>query len=223
MDDFRDQYWPLASDLVLVDTRLDQAVAWWADEGEVGEYTPEPILGPLTSMLDRLPPLTAPSGIRRLFVETRGKWVAMFNNARDREHVHLLAETASEELDTRAIGLSANRDTLRNRGRAGVPGGVTLSFFERGNAVRSLYAARVGRGWKFGQDGPPLEFEDVERYRARRVQDRLTDQLAEQYVRAWTVIEVWSADSYGPRGVVLHHRAVPVLYAQTLAEAQAAR
>jgi len=56
-------------------------------------------------------------------------------------------------------------------------------------------------GRAFDSDGPVLPFEQVERYREKRIRDRFTPEMLEAYARALG-IDLFNAKFYGPRFVL---------------------
>ena len=56
--------------------------------------------------------------------------------------------------------------------------------------------------WIFETEGEIQPFERVEKYKAKRIQDRFTDDLLEEYCLALG-IRLFDAEFYGPRGVLV--------------------
>jgi hypothetical protein len=207
----------------LVEAEPAATAAWFYPRSD--QCPREIVQGSFEELLARLPPLTSPHPMRALFVRSGRIWTAHFHNGREGGNVDLLAESASEKLDCRAAGVDVTADTWRAGGREGVPGGTTLSLFELGERVRTIYAIRDGDRWEFDQWGDPLPFEEVERYGERRIRDRFTPEMAERYMRAWAGIRIFDADFYAPdgRGILLHWQKPKPTVVESLEEAQSRR
>ena len=85
-----------------------------------------------------------------------------------------------------------------------------------------MSALHDGDRWRFDMVGEPLPFEDVERYRARRVRDRFPHDLLDRYLQELGV-SVFDADFYMPEGraFLLQSRKSEVLALDTVTLEQA--
>jgi hypothetical protein len=63
------------------------------------------------------------------------------------------------------------------------------------NVQRSIFAANDGGRWKFGANGQPLDFEQLECYKARQIRDRFTPELLDEYLQHFG-IRFFSPDFY---------------------------
>ncbi len=63
------------------------------------------------------------------------------------------------------------------------------------NVQRSIFAANDGGRWKFGANGQPFDFEQLERYKARQIQDRFTPEMLDDYLQHFG-IDFFSPDFY---------------------------
>jgi hypothetical protein len=223
MNSLFEGFWPLLTSVVVAEAEPSAVADWWRQANGL-DYRESVLEGSAEQLLSLVPPLTAPVAVRELFVRVGPDWCAHVHNGRDRGNPHFVAEDTSRRLDCRAIGVSARDDTLRDNGRSGIPGGVGLSFYEKGSHLRAISAIGDYDGrWEFEETGTPLPFEDIDRYRATSIRERLTVELAENYVREWTGVGIFFEDSYGPDGVLLTRTDAPVNIEESLAEAQAVR
>ncbi len=109
----------------------------------------------------------------------------------------------AETLGCRGMRIGAVPHTLhKDRGRYGI---VALEVYgpQRThwlNYVRTLYAMNDGGRWAFGQSGEPFPFEKQEQYQARRVRDRFTFDMLEEYLRQLG-LSPFEEDFYLPEGV----------------------
>jgi hypothetical protein len=90
------------------------------------------------------------------------------------------------------------------------------------NVERSVSVINDVGGWEFNAIGTLQEFEHAEHYTARRIADRLTPEMLEEYCRALG-IRLFDEDFYGRAGVITHAYPwfLPRLASMTLAEARA--
>jgi hypothetical protein len=70
------------------------------------------------------------------------------------------------------------------------------------NSIRAIYAANDGGRWTFGAHGEVQPFEKPESYTARRVKDRLTPEMLEEYCAALGV-RYFDPSFYLPEGVLI--------------------
>jgi len=89
------------------------------------------------------------------------------------------------------------------------------------NIERRVSAINDVDGWDFQSIGTVQDFEHVERYAARRIADRLTSEMLEDYCGALG-IKLFDEDFYGGAGVITHSSPwfLPRLPTVTLAEAR---
>ena len=92
--------------------------------------------------------------------------------------------------------------TYDARTRSGEFGAVAFETLEDHgtdwlNAGRTIHAGYYDDGWEFGANGPPLPFEESERYNERRIRDRFTDEMLERYC-AQLGIDLFNENFYGP-------------------------
>ncbi len=133
---------------------------------------------PLETVLSALLPLTAPLRERFLFLETRSAWTAFLDNFWRGTDAAAPVHYLSKRLGTRGIRVTVVADDARE------DAGTILEVCEADGSRRSIFCARDGNRWKFGENGTPLDIEDLDRYKAKRVKDRFPPQLAMEYLAA---------------------------------------
>jgi hypothetical protein len=149
------------------------------------------IAGELREKITYLLPLTSVERVRSLFVPTASQWTAYFDNGwrgTDPSAVRYL----SSQIRCRAIRAVCVPHTIRKT-PAGELGRYGATIFElraadsRGcyssNHVRAVYATNDGGPWCFGAFGDPLDFEQLDQYKAPRVRDRFTPAMLDAYLR----------------------------------------
>jgi hypothetical protein len=182
---------------------------------------------PLAGALRQLEPLDMASQ-RVLFLSTRGQWTACFDNGAKGGNPSTIVGELSQRMKIRGLACTCIPNTLTRRDGAkpGTWGAVKFVLFSPEkqaflNVERSVGVANDVRGWEFHSRGKVQPFEQVDRYAARRVADRLTAELLEAYCRAFG-IDLFDAEFYGGPGVVTHARPwfLPKLATVTLADAR---
>lgn len=90
-------------------------------------------------------------------------------------------------LAARELRCLATRATVAEEG-SGSYGAAIFEVFDPSatsdplRCRRNIYAANDGGTWRFGAYGQAFEFEDVERYRRRRIRDRFTPAMVVDYL-----------------------------------------
>jgi hypothetical protein len=131
------------------------------------------INGSLSDALTQLLPLTAARIIRDLFVPTKGKWVAYFNNGRLGTDLAGLSVMA-KGLKTRAVEAAYQPEKIRLLNNEPNPHGGALTFvvYDSNNAVRYIGLINEDGRWSFEVNGKPFAFEKTSMYQAERIKDR---------------------------------------------------
>lgn len=133
----------------------------------------------LPKVLSTLLPLTSRT-CRWLFVETKSDWCAFFSNWWRGTDSTAIAPLGGVRLSCRSIRCT------------NVPYGESLgaifevyrpSWGEYGNTERTISALKDGSNWAFDVIGEPFGFEQVERYQDRRIRDRFTPEMLDQYLK----------------------------------------
>jgi hypothetical protein len=158
------------------------------------------------SLAEALARLSPGNGTDELLMETQSPWVAIFNGSSDPSSpVHYIAT----KMPCRGLLVDCTEDTYDAKTRQGQPGGVQMTISE-GPADSTIYATRRAisatnqcGSWDWHEYGERLTFEQPEHYQARRVRDRFTAQLLEQYCAAMG-IRVFDPSFYGPRCALLY-------------------
>lgn len=149
-------------------------------------YTARPLSSNLNAAFRLLNPLAA-YPTRHLLLRTVSGGTAYFNNHLMMQGDYALAGEVSGELKTRAVAVVNQEETVRKtasgqwRGEWGVR---RFIVYENGELVRAVHCYHGDDGWEFGEEGKPLPFEDVERYKAKRKRERLTSEMVEAYLGA---------------------------------------
>jgi hypothetical protein len=229
-----DRWAPVTSELGFLETdaaHAARAFAAWQGKLQAGRgiaVEARPVSGSLEHVLSTLLPLSDPEVQRYLFLPTRSAWTAYLENSwRGTDAASSMAYMA-RTLGCRGMRVVAVPHTLREKG--GRYGMVALEVYGPQNIgtrnfLRTLYAANDGGRWVFGQSGEPFPFEKLEQYQARRVRDRFTFDMLEEYLRHLG-LSPFEEDFYLPEGTPawLVERKGPVLPHQkeyTLAQARA--
>ncbi len=162
------------------------------------------VAGDLPTRIQMLLPLTSVEARRFLFSPTRGNWTAYLDNGWRGTDVFSTVSYLSSTIGCRGIRAVSVPHGVRKiggkeHGRSGatilelyVADSSSCSFH---NIRRSVSAVYEGR-WTFNATGePPLEFEQLERYKVRRVRDRFTPDMLDEYLRNFG-IHFFSPDFY---------------------------
>lgn len=150
------------------------------------------VVGDFPTKIESLLPLTSVERRRFLFSPTASSWTAYFDNGWRGTDVFSTVSYLCTTIGCRGIrGVSIphgiRRSAGREVGRSGatmlalyLPDSTSCSFL---NIRRSISAAYDGR-WTFDANGePPLEFEQLERYKARQIRDRFTQEMLNEYLQ----------------------------------------
>ena len=182
---------------------------------------------PLADALRQLEPLDMGSQ-RVLFLSTKGRWTACFDNGARGGNPSTFVGELSERLKVRGIACSCIPNTLtrRDAGERGTWGAVTFTLFaperrEFLNVERRVSVANDVRGWNFHSMGQVQAFEQVDRYAASRIVDRFNAAMLQDYCRALG-IDLFDEGFYGGTGAVTHARPwfLPKLATMSLSEAR---
>jgi hypothetical protein len=161
------------------------------------------LIGDFPTKLLGLLPLTSHEARRFLFLPTKSNWTAYFENGWQGNDVSAVSYL-SRKIACRAIRAVSIPHTMRKtptgvRGRFGATllevYAATSSGCSFLNIRRSISSANDGGRWRFDANGDPLEFEQLERYKARQIRDRFTPELLQDYLSNLG-IRVFSPDYY---------------------------
>jgi hypothetical protein len=183
------------------------AYVWWQKELDLSVVI-SPIELPLEQALLKLEPLITPHR-KRLLMATQSAWTAYFDNGINGSDPFPPISYLSQHLHCRGLKVTCQPHTMFSeaKGERGIYGAVQFQLFapeERDflNIERSIIAMNDGGKWIFETAGEIQPFERSEKYKAKRIRDRFTDELLEEYCLALG-IRLFDAEFYGPRGVLV--------------------
>lgn len=198
-----DRYAPITSSLGFLELPLDEAAAGllaWRKRLH-GRVTKHDVTGALPELLDLLPPLIGGIRPRELLVGTENdRWTAYFDCGLQGSDPVSTVGHLSQELGCRGlVVVSIPHTKLRY-------GSVQFQLFGPDdtdflNYVRTVSASFDTR-WQFDVSGEVQPYEQVERYQARLVRDRLTSEMVADYAAALG-IRPFDESSYTDRGVLV--------------------
>jgi hypothetical protein len=178
--------WPIGQSVAFVELSLQATLEHyerWAENWEDLPSFRELGDAPLVDLLGALLPLEMPYR-RRLLVGTAGGWTAIFDNGRGGGDPFPPASFLSRSAGVRGVAAGHTppeqypypATQLHLFGPTGRP---PLMY------VRTINAGIFDEGrWQFEVRGTPQPFEDLERYKARRVRDRFDRVLLLEYLAA---------------------------------------
>jgi hypothetical protein len=162
----------------------------------------QPLTGSLDDAVQRLFPLTLPVRTRFLFLSTESSWTAFLDNGIHGTDASGAMRVLGQRLHCQAMRVTCTRDTMPRpvtRTSKGSFGAVIWELYaENGDTRRSIFSANDGGTWKFGQSGEPFEFEQLTQYKRKRIRERFTEGLLEEYLRHFG-IRLFSPEFYMPR------------------------
>lgn len=139
-----------------------------------------------------------------LVAEGQGAWTALFrapDGASD-ALAHLAREYKWEAVDVEYV-----EDDFDYERQAGRPGGVQMALLggsdaDEMNYSRLISATNQCNRWEFDSSGRIRPFEQPERYKARRIRDRFTPEMLDEYCQALG-IRPFDETFYGPRYTIV--------------------
>jgi hypothetical protein len=149
------------------------------------------VVGDLRTKILNLLPLTSVEARRFLFSPTAGNWTAYLDNGWRGTDVFSTVSHLATTVGCRGIRAVSIPHTMRKTatGELGRYGATMLEVYAAHpsgcsflNIRRSISVANDGGRWRFDANGDPLDFEQLERYRARRIRDRFTPDLLQDYL-----------------------------------------
>jgi hypothetical protein len=203
MDLLGGTFYPITSCFGFLEADLDSVVA--ADKkGRLagGKYGVSPIKGTFPEMLNRLLPLTGPL-LRNIWVRTSGPWTAYFDNFVNGGDPYGPICHGAREIKCKGIMILNSPQTPTSWG------GARFTIFGPkgppwGNIVREISAINDEGRWDWTASGKVQPFEEVSRYGARRIKDRLTPEMLERYCAALG-IRAFDGDFYGYEGYLVEN------------------
>lgn len=158
------------------------------------------------NLVDALPQLVPMNDWPILLCETPSDWTGIVQGTRFRPEsivVHM-----SRVNSWRGLLVECIEDSFDPKTGEGIPGGVQMMTYGGSNAEkmfnleRMISATRQPGGWEFHADGPVLPFERTDRYQSRRIRDRFTPEMLEEYCLTLGN-RLFDSDFYGPRFVLI--------------------
>ncbi len=203
-----DRWAPITSEMGFLEASAEHAARAFA-AWQAGLQAPcgiavevRPVSGTLEQALSSLLPMTSPETRRHLFMPTRSPWTAYVENGWGGTDAASPMRHMALTLGCRGLRVVAVPNTIRkDKGRYGA---VMLEVYGPHrtawlNYVRALGASNDGGRWVFDQSGEPFPFEKLEQYQARRVRDRFTFDMLEEYLRHLG-LSPFEEDFYLPEG-----------------------
>jgi hypothetical protein len=183
------------------------AYVWWHKELNL-TVAINPIVLPLEQALLKLEPLITPH-VKRLLLSTQSTWTAYFDNGINGGDPFPPISYLSERLHCRGLAVTCVPHTIvrEDKRERGTYGAVQFQLFAPEprdflNIERSIVAMDDGGKWIFETMGEVQPFERVEKYKARRIRDRFTPEMLEEYCQALD-IRLFDEEFYGHAGVLI--------------------
>jgi hypothetical protein len=229
-----DRLAPTTSEIGFIEGPISRVVeafiAWQAPLQPGGvSLTSHQVSGDLETALRSLQPLTSVERRRHLFIPTRSRWVAYFDNGHRGTDVFSPISYLARTIKVNGVRVMAIPNTIKsNVGQAkGRYGGLMLETYgpERGhflNIQRSVGLINDGGRWRFDANGTPLPFEKTDRYAAKSMKERFSLADLVEYLQAFE-IRAFSEEFYEASGAQLIQKngpALPDSRAYTLEEAR---
>jgi hypothetical protein len=200
---FAEQYAPITSRIGFIEYPIDELVellAAWRRGLDTNPVVADVTADGFPYAFHRLEPLTIPGYPRELLVEC-GSWTAYFDNGLFGTDPIGPIIYLTGLAQVRGLAIATVPETGRRLG------GVKWELFADHrthflNYQRTVALVHDSTRWVFETSGEPEPYEDLERYKARRVRDRFDSGLVEQYSQA-IGIDVFNKDAYGPSAVLI--------------------
>jgi len=189
----------------------EKFIEWREEIRKIDRYTKNirahTVTGSLEQIIQSLLPLKMIQSNRYLFIPTLGGWTTFFDNGyrgTDPTAIGRLPEL----LCSRSVWIVAIPHTLQPTGTPwqGRPGALIMEVYgheqmEWLNLIRKIRLVNNAGRWEFELAGETLPFEEIERYNAKREQDRFDFEMMKRYLRVFG-LSPFDEDFYLP----LHSR-----------------
>ena len=177
----------------------------WRKTCPQGVEKKEDVCAPLPDALRLLAPLTT-CPERILLLEAGPSWTAYFDNSINGPDPSSPIGHLSQALKCHGLRIDCQPKIVKNK-KIMRYGAVIFELFgpeqtDWLNQVRTIALVGDYNGWTFETGGEPLPFETPEKYKAKRMVDRFTPEMLEEYVAALG-IRLFDTDFYGPHGVLI--------------------
>lgn len=183
--------------------RLLERERWVTQNAELPwTVTREEVNGALEDKLPSLLPLTSVWPTKKMVTQTNSCWTALIANQWTGGDVQSPSSYLSKAWNVEVITIILVRDVPR-----GQPGSMQFIWYGLSEnssqpRYRSVAAHKESR-WEFHEYGDRLPFEDVARYGATRIKDRLTPEMIENYC-AHFGLSIFDPDFYAGKGYVIN-------------------
>lgn len=190
---FDDDIAPITSSIGFLETNYKYAVE--AYEMWMGpilvehgfRFEKKPLSGDLESMLLKLEPLVSPIRTKYLFIPTDSAWTAFFDNGWQGSDTSAPMSVLSGKLNCRGLSVTAIPNTMPSKVDKNTKGRYGATIMElygpNGEFVRTIAAINDGGKWVFEESGEPLDFENVEAYKAKKKVERFTTDMLDNYLK----------------------------------------
>jgi hypothetical protein len=197
-----DRFAPITDEVVFIDLPFLEArsayVEWrrWAYSKHADVLLTD-IHGNLDEILHALEPLRTIEANRTALVPTANNWTAIFENRDSGPDLISTARVMAKRTGRQTIMISVALTELDGIERK-VPSLDAIQLVMNG-PINRLLAAAIDDSyrWVWHAEGPIQPFERPERYRSRRIKDRLTVQMLGEYT-SWFGLQPFHADFYAP-------------------------
>lgn len=159
---------------------------------------------PFSQSLQQLQPVRTPLN-KILLLETRGPWVAYFDNSRNGSDPAGFIGHLSQQLHCRGLRVRWEPASAAGDGPGTFSTSKNLIFTlyapeerEWLNIERSISLVNDYGSWSFKASGTVQPYEQTERYTARRLRDRFTPEMLAAYC-AQVGVHPFDAEFYGTR------------------------
>lgn len=165
----------------------------------------ERLTDPLEKKLIRLLPLAKGRENKRLMLPTKSAWTAFMTNGFYGGDIHSPVSYMGEKLKVVNLSIVMVADVPGSQ-----PGSTQFVFRDmtsEPHKIRSIIAHRESR-WEWNEYGESLPYEETERYKAKKIKDRLTPEMVERYCRHLG-IDLFDPDFYEGDGYMVHSYSPP--------------
>jgi hypothetical protein len=173
-----------------VKTVADAYVSWMTPIQAKRQVTlrKEFVFGPLDRLLGRLLPLTSVERRRFLFVPTKSRWTAYFDNGHQGTDSFSVLSFLAKSLGVQGMGVSASLADKPGVGASNEFDSLGFEIYEPTNTDflnfgRTLSLEDDDGKLTFVDRGTPFPFEQTSRYSVKNLRERLTLELLSEYLR----------------------------------------
>ncbi len=134
----------------------------------------------------KLQPLVSPIRTKFLFIPTDSNWTAFLDNGWRGADASPPIKVLSNRLNCKGLVFTAIPHTMpakvenETKGRYGST--IMEVYGPDGDFLRTIYSSNDGGKWVFGESGTPFDFENLTLYKAKKICDRFTPEILEEYL-----------------------------------------